>query len=103
MRMQRKIYIIASVLLVGMIVAISLIVIGLRQQFSGESPSPIGTPGGTPPPNPVTTITPTAGGKALYVSPSGNDSNDGSQGHPFATITKAGKVATPGTVVHVLP
>lgn len=99
MRMQRRSYIIGSVLLVGLIVAISLIVVGLRQQFSGESPSPVGTPL----PNPVISVTPSEGGKALYVSPSGNDSNDGSQAHPFATITKAGNVATPGTVVHVLP
>ncbi len=47
-------------------------------------------------------ITVTAGGP-LYVSPSGNDSNDGSIAHPFASIQQAAKVARPGTTVHVLP
>jgi len=39
----------------------------------------------------------------LYVSTRGNDANDGSLAHPFATIDKASSVATPGTVVHVAP
>lgn len=43
------------------------------------------------------------GSVSYYVSPSGNDNNDGSQAHPFATINKAASVATPGTTVHVLP
>src|SRR6266567_4476169 len=47
-------------------------------------------------------ITVTAGGP-LYVSPSGNDSNDGSIAHPFASIQQASKVARPGTTIHVLP
>ena len=37
-----------------------------------------------------------------YVSPQGSDYNDGTQQHPWATITHAGSLATPGTVVHVL-
>jgi hypothetical protein len=44
-----------------------------------------------------------AGGNVYYVSPSGSDSNDGSQAHPFATIHKAASVATAGTTVHVAP
>lgn len=44
-----------------------------------------------------------AGGKVYYVSPTGRDSNDGSQAHPFATIHKAASVATSGTTVHVAP
>lgn len=39
----------------------------------------------------------------LYVSTKGSDTNDGSLAHPFATIDKAARVATPGTVVHVAP
>jgi hypothetical protein len=38
---------------------------------------------------------------ARYVSPSGSDANDGSQAHPWATITHAGSIVTPGTTVHV--
>ena len=38
-----------------------------------------------------------------YVSPSGNDSNPGTQAAPFATIEKADSVATPGTTIHVAP
>jgi hypothetical protein len=44
-----------------------------------------------------------AGGKNFYVSPEGNDSNDGSQHRPWATISHAGSVATPGSTVHVAP
>ena len=47
-------------------------------------------------------VTVTAGGP-LYVSSSGNDSNDGSIAHPFASIQQASKVARPGTTIHVLP
>jgi Protein of unknown function (DUF1565) len=46
---------------------------------------------------------PTSSGPALYVSPSGSDSNDGSSAHPFATINKAANAATPGMTVHVAP
>ena len=38
----------------------------------------------------------------FFVGPAGKDSNDGSQTHPWATITYAGKVASPGSVIHVL-
>jgi pectate disaccharide-lyase len=43
------------------------------------------------------------GAPTYYVSPAGNDHNDGSQNAPFATIQKAATVVTPGSVVHVLP
>jgi hypothetical protein len=39
----------------------------------------------------------------LYVAPTGNDGNNGSQSAPYLTIQKAADVATPGTTVHVLP
>ena len=38
-----------------------------------------------------------------YVSPSGNDANDGSMAHPFASIQKAANVAKAGATIHVLP
>jgi len=38
-----------------------------------------------------------------YVSPSGSDYSDGTQRRPWATISHAGSVATPGMVVHVAP
>src|SRR6266568_374606 len=103
MRKPRRFYVIGSLILAGMVVAVSLIVVGLRQQqqTSGENPQPT-TVAVTTTPNPIT-VTSTTGGKALYVSPSGNDSNDGSKDHPFATINKAAAATTPGTIVHVLP
>src|SRR5260370_8116475 len=39
----------------------------------------------------------------IYVSPAGNDTNNGSRISPFATINKAASVATAGTTVHMLP
>jgi hypothetical protein len=42
-------------------------------------------------------------GVVYYVSPKGKDSNNGSRKHPFATISKAATVATPGATVIVLP
>lgn len=38
-----------------------------------------------------------------YVSPAGNDSNDGSERHPWATLTGAAARATGGTTIHVMP
>lgn len=38
-----------------------------------------------------------------YVSPTGSDSNDGSQSSPWATINHASGVAQPGWIVHVAP
>lgn len=37
----------------------------------------------------------------LYVSPSGKDTNAGTQSAPFLTISKASQAAVPGTTVHV--
>jgi hypothetical protein len=48
-------------------------------------------------------LTAASGSSQLYVSPSGSDSNSGSQASPFATIQKAAQAAKPGTIVHVLP
>ncbi|HET8924026.1 MAG TPA: right-handed parallel beta-helix repeat-containing protein [Candidatus Acidoferrum sp.] len=42
-------------------------------------------------------------GKDRYVSLSGSDYNDGTQQHPWATVSHAGSVASPGTIVHVAP
>ncbi len=49
-----------------------------------------------PPPPPVS-------GTNYYVSPNGNDSNNGSQQSPWATIQHAANVATAGATVHVAP
>ena len=38
-----------------------------------------------------------------YVSASGSDYNDGTQQHPWATLSHAGSVASPGMIVHVAP
>jgi hypothetical protein len=97
-----KFYIIGSLLLVGLILAISLIVIGIRQM--GNGPTTTGNGNGKANGSGTTiTIPPVPGGKALYVSPSGNDNNDGSAAHPFATIQKAADEVKPGTTVHVQP
>src|SRR6266700_1631474 len=97
MRIPGKFYIAGGLLLVILVIAIPLIIIGVQQQGSGQ---PVPTAESTAP---ASTITPVGGGKAYYVSPSGNDQNDGSRDHPFATIQKAADVVTPGSVVHVLP
>ena len=39
----------------------------------------------------------------VYVAPKGNDSGDGSQQHPWATITHASQMIGPGATVHVAP
>ncbi len=39
----------------------------------------------------------------LFVSPAGDDRNDGSRDAPFATIRKAADVVAPGATVHVAP
>ena len=99
MRFPKKFSILGLLLL---LIALAFAVL-LTQKLQGEGPqtgkgkvSPI-------PPTVAVTQKPLAGGKAYYVSPSGSDTNDGSQTHPFATIQGAADVATPGTTVHVLP
>jgi hypothetical protein len=96
-RSRRKYYIAGALVLVALAIAIPVLVLMLQKQ--PESKPPV-TGGGSGTPIP---ITPMPGGKALYVSPSGNDNNDGSQEHPFATIQKAADEVEPGTTVHVLP
>jgi outer membrane biosynthesis protein TonB len=78
------------------------------------SPTPIGFPTPTPKPSPTPTPTPKPSPTPapspvpsslynLYVSPSGSDSNSGTQSAPFKTIAKASTMAKPGTTVHVAP
>ena len=43
------------------------------------------------------------GVRQYYIAPTGNDSNDGSATHPWATIGHAGTVIGPGATVHVAP
>jgi hypothetical protein len=42
-----------------------------------------------------------ATGPTFYVSLDGSDSNDGSQAHPWATISHADSKATPGSTIHI--
>jgi len=60
---------------------------------SGQPPQVQPTP---PPPSNHT-------GPSLYVSPSGLDSNPGTQEQPFKTIAYADKVASAGATIHVAP
>lgn len=46
---------------------------------------------------------PVRSGPSLYVSPDGNDNNDGSQDAPFRTLRKAAGLTTPGVTVRVAP
>jgi pectate disaccharide-lyase len=69
-------------------------------QLQATLQQPLATPGMTPLPQDVQPI---GTGQAYYVAPTGNDQNDGTLMSPFATITMAEQVATPGSVVHVLP
>jgi hypothetical protein len=54
---------------------------------------------------PVTTAVPAVArfAQRYYVSPKGSDSNDGSQAHPWATISRAATQARAGAIVVVLP
>jgi Pel9A-like, right handed beta helix region len=83
MHVHKKYSVIIFLVLLSLLIAVpALILLVQRQESGGQSG---------------------ASGKAYYVSPTGNDANDGSQNHPFATIQKAARMVTPGTTVHVLP
>jgi parallel beta-helix repeat protein len=56
-----------------------------------------------PPPPPTANAWPLVGWQSLYVATTGSDSNPGTSGQPFATVARAAKVATAGTIVHVAP
>jgi len=45
----------------------------------------------------------TAGNLQRYVSSAGSDNNNGSVSHPWATLNRAARSATPGMTVHVAP
>ena len=102
MRFTKKFYVISSLLLIILLMAVSLTVVITQKLQEGRQQASRGKISIVPPKVVITQIPP-AGGKAYYVSPTGNDNNDGSQAHPFATIQHAAKVVTPGTTVHVLP
>ena len=71
---------------VGAILAVGTVLVVDRSGGSGPEPA---APAQPPPP--------------LYVSPSGFDSNDGSEAAPLATIQAALERATPGTVINLAP
>ena len=88
MRFTRKFYVIGSLVLIILLIAgastllITNKLLEGRQQTSGGKISFV-------PPTIVIPQTPQAAGKAYYVSPTGNDRNDGSLASPFATIQHA--------------
>jgi hypothetical protein len=65
---------------------------------TSSAPSPALHPSGAP-----FTETNLSETRTLYVSPTGDDSNPGTQAAPFKTIEKASNNATPGTTVRVAP
>jgi hypothetical protein len=115
MRIPGKPYIVGCLLLIVLLIIISLIFVYVQggvpksiQPIVVGGKTPSATPTGNTKNNnvqvyPPIAIQPVVGGKVYYVSPTGDDNGDGSQAHPFATIQKAAKVVTPGTIVHVLP
>src|SRR5262249_10666035 len=52
---------------------------------------------------PLVSSDPTPTGPAYYVATNGNGSDDGSAAHPWQTLSPAGSVAAPGSMVHVAP
>jgi len=102
MRFTRKFYVIGSLLLIILLLTVSLTVVITHRLLEGGQQAAKGKISVVPP----TVVIPQqaqTGGKVYYVSPTGNDQNDGSQASPFATIQHAARVVTPGTTVHVLP
>jgi hypothetical protein len=99
-----------------MLIAVRIIVMATNQnastalsgtEFTGkdvqtESVDPVAVTSDKLETSPMTFAT-SATDKALYVSPSGSDSNDGSKDQPFRSISAASQHATPGTTVHVAP
>jgi len=59
--------------------------------------------GGEPEPGPSPTPRPPVAAQQLYVSPTGNDTNDGTQASPLKTIQAALEEATAGTVINLAP
>jgi hypothetical protein len=111
MRVNRKLLKRVLLLVFALLIIVPLLTILIRQQQKVSpsttnvkaSPTSPGVEATLPPVIGENASPPATGGKAFYVSPQGNDTNDGSQQHPFATIQKAARVVTPGTTVHVLP
>lgn len=67
------------------------------------TPNPSPTPTPNPPPTPTPPLPPTPTGRTLYVSPSGNDSNDGlSETRAFRTLQRASNQTQPGDLVLVM-
>lgn len=101
MRIRQKSF--GCLLLIVVLITASLVILFTRIQQGGGQPAPGGQAHFISPTTVITQEPQRTGEKAYYVSPNGDDTNDGSQAHPFATIQKAATVVTPGTTVHVLP
>jgi parallel beta-helix repeat protein len=97
---SKRFYIASSLVLIAMLLAGSMIFLALRYLSGGNSSSPVKESMGN---GSQHYITPRPSGNALYVSPTGNDSHNGSEAQPFATIQKAADVVKPGATVYVLP
>jgi len=126
----RKSYIVGCLLIILFLIAVPMTIALAKQPASGQFPNDLipgfptaidmqvppqdatpvatdtnkdSTPMATNAQYPQMYITPVSGGTEYYVSPSGDDANDGSLDHPFATIQKAAQAVAPGSIVHVLP
>jgi hypothetical protein len=86
----------AGALVSSMIAFFVFSFIGLSSAFA-QAPAPA-APQAMQPLTPRTPIT-----GDVFVTPQGNDAGNGSQQHPWATITHASKMIGPGATVHVAP
>ena len=83
MRFDKKFSRSSLLLLIGLLIVVPLLIILIQRLKEGAG----------------------SGGEGRHCMSlaTGNDTNDGSQAHPFATLQQAASVVTPGTTVHVLP
>jgi Protein of unknown function (DUF1565) len=83
----RKQYVLLVIAVVVVVAAYVVLVV-----VNGRSTTGTARPGALPGP-----------ARTLYVSPSGSDTNDGTEGAPLGTIQAALEEATPGTVINLAP
>jgi len=84
---SRKQYVLLVIAVVVVVAAYVVLVV-----VNGRSTTGTARPGALPGP-----------ARSLYVSPSGSDTNDGTEGSPLSTIQAALEEATPGTVINLAP
>ncbi|RJG27664.1 DUF1565 domain-containing protein [Massilia cavernae] len=77
---------------------------GMESPAGGFTLAGYAPPVQEPAPEPPAAVTlAQAGAKTLYVAPNGSDSNPGTEARPLRTISKASRLAGPGTAVLVAP